>query len=205
MAKFTGVNMEKNKHGSIVHAKMEVHEKDCQLAGLREVGDAAMVTACPCIKGRLLTLLMATLAVRGAADPDEPPDAGNADAEFTIRQMLIMFLAGIAVGMYAMAYCCAAQAQAQAEPVAENVNVSEGEIIENEGEVIENDGDRREEEALLEYCDIENDGTGDEIKEAVMEYDVTVHATTAHFCERRKERGARDRRRACKLCVASCP
>eukprot|EP00972_Heterocapsa_arctica_P100824 14862968-Heterocapsa_arctica.AAC.1 len=104
-----------------------------------------------------------------------------------------MFLAGIVVGMFAMAYCCAAQAQAQAEPAAENV--SEGEIIEDEGEVIENDGDRREGEEVK----------SDEIKEAVMEYDVKVHATIAHFCEKRKDMGARDRRRACKLCVASCP
>jgi hypothetical protein len=172
---------------------MEVHEKSCQLAGLREVGDAAVVAACPCIKARLLTMLMATLAVRGAADPDEQRGVGSADGEFTIRQMLIMFLAGIVVGMFAMAFCCAAQAQAQAEPAAENEN--EGEVIKNEGEVDENVGDRRESEEVK----------SDEIKEAVMEYDVLVHATTAHFGEKRRDMGARDRRRACKLCVASCP
>jgi hypothetical protein len=84
--------------------------------------------------------------------------------------------------MMMMAFLCGGQTQA--EPAAEN-----------EGEVIENDGDRRESDEVK----------SDEIKEAVMEYDVKVRATIAHFCEKRKDNGARDRRRGCKLCVLACP
>jgi hypothetical protein len=190
----------KNKHGSIVHAKMEVHEKGCQLAGLREVGDAAAVAACPCIKARLLTLLMATLAVRGsAADDDEQAGAEPAAAEgFTNQQVCMVFLCGILVGMMTMAFFFGPEdpeAEVAAEPEAELAEEPAADEAEAEPSAPSPESDGDSERMMNSFM----------LKEAVMEYDGRVRATIAHLCEKRNFKGARDRRRGCKLCVLVYP
>ena len=126
MASFTGAIAVRSKHGSITCAKTEVHEKGCQLAGLRDVGDPAVVTACPCIRSRLLTMLMATLALRGAAETMSA-DSALTVGGFTEMELGAAFLSRMIVGTVLMYLCGGA-----AEPAAGNdSDLNEGKIYEH--------------------------------------------------------------------------
>ena len=150
MANFTGAIALKNKHGSITRAKTEVHETGFQLDGLRDVGDPAVVTACPCIKSRLVTMLRATLALRGAAEPTSAVSALTVGG-FTEMEFGAAFIAGMIVGM-ALMYLC----RGTAEPAAGNDSeLNEGKIYENAGDV--SDGLTRDPKSVHANVDISND------------------------------------------------
>ena len=229
MANFTSAIAVKNKHGSITRAKTEVHEKGCQLAGLRDVGDPAVVTACPCIRSRLLTMLMATLALRGAAETMSA-DSALTVGGFTEMELGAAFLSRMIVGTVLMYLCGGA-----AEPAAGNdSDLNEGKIYEHADDM--SDGLAHDPKRVHVNVNISNGsnvglGTTSDIADPVeimnaqararaqlrrraltsmpegeIAYAViNARATTAYFCTQRNPTGARDKRRGCALCVISCP
>jgi hypothetical protein len=95
MTHFRGEGVKKNDHGSVVRVKAELHDDNCEKAGLREVGKPSVVTACPCIKHRLLGMFLMSLAGRSAAQ-DENYHFENEHFEYSL--IVMVFIVGIALG-----------------------------------------------------------------------------------------------------------
>jgi hypothetical protein len=107
-----------------------------------------------------------------------------------------VFLCGILVGMMTMAYLSGhffvpEQPESEAE---QEEPATAPTAPEMSTEPAANSSDERD-EMMNSFM----------LMEAVMEYDVKARATVAHLCEKRNFKGARDRRRGCKLCVLVYP